>query len=298
MRSNRSQVWVERTYANLTVIQAVGKFLRYIHYRDPIQRGEEGQGLPGLVRYVAFRDQTSAEGRLFTRRRSAGDLERRALQHFVRRSLESVPAAVLGRKFSGVPASYRFVLSPEDARGLDLRRLTREVMGQLERDAGALPPWIAAEHRNTGHPHTHIVMAAHREVTPGQFRRVVVTRGRLARMKAAMSREIELQRGDRQPEPLPRSTSDGRRRVGREHAGDMSRPEQTASSRQQLAHSDPFRFKRARTHRTRGVAWYPMRGALARLAAHYRRELERQEREMRRWRFSGRDAGEEREWEV
>jgi hypothetical protein len=46
------------------------------------------------------------------------------------------------------------------------------------------------------------------------------------------------------------------------------------------------------------LSWYPIQNAFARLAASYRRELEREEAEMRRGRFLGRDVGEERQWEV
>lgn len=301
MKSNRAILRVNCMYASATVGNAVGKFLRYIHYRDPLQRDENGQGLPGLVRYVAHRDQASPEGRLFTRERNVGDLERRALVGFVRRSVEAVPAPLLERKWSRVPAAYRFVVSPEDARGIDLRRLTREIMRQLEQDAGDLPPWIAAEHRNTAHAHIHIVMSARREVAPGQFRGIVVTRERLARMKATMSREIELQRGARQPETvLPSRSEAGKRAIG-ERARDRSRPVELVTTRRHLTRHDPFRHRRrrARPHRPRGLSWYPIQAAFARLAAYYRREMEREEREaMRRWRLSGRDASDEREREV
>ena len=301
MKSNRAILRVNRTYASAAVGNAVGDFLRYIHYRDPIQRGEDGHGLPGLVRYVAQRDQTSPEGRLFTRNRNVGDRERRALARFVRRSLEAVPAAVLERKWSGVTAAYRFVVSPEDARGLDLRRLTLEIMRQLEQDAGDLPPWIAAEHRNTAHPHIHIVMSARREVAPGQFRAIVVTPPRLARMKALMSREIELQRGERQPGTALRSRSETGERAMGERTRDRSRPPELLSTRRQPTQPDPLGGPhwRARPPRSRGLSWYPAPAALARLAAHSRREMERGEREaMRPSRLFGRDASDEREREV
>jgi len=295
--STRAVLLVNRMYANRAVVGAIGKYLRYIHYRDPIQRGEVGNGLPGLVRYVVYRDQTSSDNRLFIHRRTVGDVERRALVRFVRRSMEGVPPEVLERKFSGVLAAYRFVLSPEDARGLDLRRLTRQVMHQLERDAGGLPPWIAAEHRNSAHPHTHVVMAARREVAPGKFRRVEITRVRLARMKAVLSREIELERTERQPGVQLRPLSDPHGRTPHERTRHLSRPEEPLIDRRQLARNDPFRWgqRRPRRHRSRGVDWHPMQAAFARLAAHYRRELEREARRLRR---SGREAGDEHEWEM
>jgi hypothetical protein len=87
------------------------------------------------------------------------------------------------------------VLSPERAGGLDLKALTRAAIGELGREAGGTPPWIAAIHRNTKHPHVHIVMAARREIAPGRFQTVVINRERLAQMKLAVNAELVRERG-------------------------------------------------------------------------------------------------------
>ena len=102
-----------------------------------------------------------------------------------------------GKKVDRQRAVYTMVLSPEDWRGLDLRRLARTAMAQLEKDAGVggLGPWFAAEHRNTAHHHVHIVLAARREIAPGRFSTLVINRQRLQRMKDAIAREIDRQRG-------------------------------------------------------------------------------------------------------
>jgi hypothetical protein len=70
-------------------------------------------------------------------------------------------------------------------------------MEQLETESGpgGIGPWFGAEHRNTAHHHVHIVLAARREIEPGKFQTVVITRGRLQRMKDAIALEIERQRG-------------------------------------------------------------------------------------------------------
>lgn len=300
MRSNQAVLMIERMNASPTISATVGKFLRYLHYRDYIQEGEAGNGVAGLVRYVAHRDRATPEGRLFSRNRGVGDYERRALLRFVNRSLAGLPADLLDPTRRRLPAAYRLVLSPEDSRGLDLRRLTRAVMNQLENDAGDLPPWIGAEHRNTAHPHIHIVMAARREIAPGQFRRIVVNRARLARMKARMSREIEVQRGDRSHVLAPEVGLPSSSRASGQTARMGSRLGELPRTRVVLERHDPFRrpHQPPRPHRHRGFRWYPMENAFARLAAHYRKEMEREEQEIRRRRFSGRDRGEEREWEV
>ena len=114
----------------------------------------------------------------------------------IARSIANLPQRTAARGIQR--ACYRMVLSPEDARGLDLRAVTRATLTQLEVDCGGeLPGWIAAEHRNTAHPHTHVVLAARVELAPGQYRPIVITRRRLARMKVAMLGEISRQRGER-----------------------------------------------------------------------------------------------------
>jgi hypothetical protein len=60
-------------------------------------------------------------------------------------------------------------------------------------DFGRLPPWIAAEHRNTEH-HVHVIMAA-RVKTKERPRTVMITKPRLERMKDAMSMELNRQNG-------------------------------------------------------------------------------------------------------
>lgn len=300
MKSTRAILSVQYTPASSTAGKAVGGFLRYVHYRDHLERGEESKGVSGLVRYVAYRDQASPHGRLFTRDGIAGDRDRRELVSFVRRSLESAPRSQVDK--GRIRAVYRFVLSPEDARGLDLRQLARETMAQLERDASSIPPWIAAEHRNTAHPHVHIVMAARREVSPGQFRGVQVTRQRLAQMKAVMGREIERQRGDRRPQrPLESRLLEASLHPAGNRNRELASRLQLDPIHARLARHDPLRWRypRGRVPRHVVLNWPPVQSAFARLAAHYRKELEREERElMRRWRFSGRDRGEEREREV
>lgn len=56
--------------------------------------------------------------------------------------------------------AHRLMLSPpEDARPDDLRELTRYVMGELEKRLERALHWVAVEHRNTAHPHVHVVLA-------------------------------------------------------------------------------------------------------------------------------------------
>ena len=50
-------------------------------------------------------------------------------------------------------------MAPEDsAEIVDLKPFVRDLMRQMESDLGTRLDWVAAEHFNTGHPHSHIVV--------------------------------------------------------------------------------------------------------------------------------------------
>jgi type IV secretory pathway VirD2 relaxase len=54
---------------------------------------------------------------------------------------------------------FRFIVSAEDGAELsDPRETTRNLMKQMEADLGTNLEWIAVDHHNTGHPHTHILV--------------------------------------------------------------------------------------------------------------------------------------------
>src|SRR6202163_1811457 len=54
---------------------------------------------------------------------------------------------------------FRFIVSAEDGANLsDPRTTTRDLMRQMETDLGTKLDWIAVDHYNTGHAHTHILV--------------------------------------------------------------------------------------------------------------------------------------------
>lgn len=54
---------------------------------------------------------------------------------------------------------FRVIVSAEDgAEYDDLKPVTRRLMQQMEQDLGTKLDWVAVDHFNTGHPHTHIVL--------------------------------------------------------------------------------------------------------------------------------------------
>jgi type IV secretory pathway VirD2 relaxase len=63
------------------------------------------------------------------------------------------------RRSAGDGYQFRVVVSAEDgARLKDLRPFIRGLLAQLQYDLGSHLDWIAVDHFNTGHPHTHIVI--------------------------------------------------------------------------------------------------------------------------------------------
>jgi type IV secretory pathway VirD2 relaxase len=54
---------------------------------------------------------------------------------------------------------FRFIVSPDDALEMaDLKKFTRELMGQMETDLGTRLDWAAVDHWNTEHPHIHVIV--------------------------------------------------------------------------------------------------------------------------------------------
>lgn len=55
--------------------------------------------------------------------------------------------------------AHRLLLSPSaEECPADLRALTARVLDRLAREKGQALHWVAVEHRNTAHPHVHVVL--------------------------------------------------------------------------------------------------------------------------------------------
>lgn len=105
-----------------------------------------GKGAPGAIAHLRYlqRDGTTREG------------ERGQLY-------DPHSDAANGKQFlaRGVDDRHQFrlIVSAEDgAEYEDLKPLTRRLMAQAEVDLGTRLEWVAVDHHNTGHPHTHILL--------------------------------------------------------------------------------------------------------------------------------------------
>jgi type IV secretory pathway VirD2 relaxase len=99
--------------------------------------------------------------------------------------------AFLGRSERD-PHQFRFIVSPEDSSRLqDLKPFIRDLMRQMEQDLDTKLDWVAIDHFNTGHPHTHVVIRGRDD----QGRDLVIARdyighGVRARAQALMTLEL------------------------------------------------------------------------------------------------------------
>ena len=105
-----------------------------------------GKGMDGAVAHLRYvqRDGTTRDG------------ERGTLYNAEHDRVE-------GREFLE-PAKqdrhqFRFIVAAEDALEYeDLKPLTRQLMAKMEEDLETRLDWVAVDHYNTGHPHTHIIV--------------------------------------------------------------------------------------------------------------------------------------------
>lgn len=90
---------------------------------------------------------------------------------------------------------FRFIVSPEDGEKLkELKPFVRDLVSQMEIDLETKLDWVAVDHYNTEHPHTHIVMSGKRD----DGRDLVISkdylsRGMRERGSALLTRELGLQ---------------------------------------------------------------------------------------------------------
>ncbi|CAN7221334.1 relaxase/mobilization nuclease RlxS [Bradyrhizobium sp. LjRoot220] len=82
---------------------------------------------------------------------------------------------------------FRFIVAPEDSNELaELKPFVRDLMRQMESDLGTRLDWVAVDHFNTGHPHSHIVVRGKDD----QGRDLVIARDYIAHGIRARASEL------------------------------------------------------------------------------------------------------------
>jgi type IV secretory pathway VirD2 relaxase len=164
------------------VAQAVGRAggRRHVLSRRPGQLGRIGRGagvgrvLGARDRYAAFRRRRAIVKTRLIKLAGRGTTPARAHLRYLQRdgvTREGLPGDLYdaahdradGDAFlergEGDRHQFRFIVAAEDAiEYADLKDFTRRLMQQMEQDLGSKLDWVAVDHYNTGHPHTHIVL--------------------------------------------------------------------------------------------------------------------------------------------
>jgi type IV secretory pathway VirD2 relaxase len=72
---------------------------------------------------------------------------------------DNVDGVAFTERCDGDRHQFRIIVSPDDGdQLLDLKPFVRDLMQQMERDLDTTLDWVAVDHHNTGHPHTHVVI--------------------------------------------------------------------------------------------------------------------------------------------
>ena len=120
--------------------------MRRVIVKTHVSRSPRGGGAGALKAHLGYIQRDGVErdgsgGQIYTRDGVAPD------------------ANAFVERCEGDRHQFRLIVSAEDAGQLgDLKDTTRAVMAQMESDLGTRLDWLAVDHHNTGHPHTHIVI--------------------------------------------------------------------------------------------------------------------------------------------
>lgn len=206
-RGRRSYQTMRRVIVKTRLVRLAGKgsgaaraHLRYIQ-RDGVTR----EGLPGEL--YSARDEV-ADGKAFLER-TGGDRHQ-----------------------------FRFIVSAEEGDlYADLKPLVRRLMTQMEADLDTGLDWVAVDHFNTGHPHSHILLRG----VDDRGENLVIAREYIARgMRERASELVTLDLGPRTQLEIETRM---RRDIAAERLTDVDRQlirESEAAPLVPAAHRDPF----------------------------------------------------------
>ncbi|MAT64860.1 MAG: conjugal transfer protein TraI [Gammaproteobacteria bacterium] len=113
---------------------------------------------------------------------------------------------------------FRFIVSPEDATELyDLKPFVRDLMAAMEEDLDTRLDWVAVDHFNTEHPHSHIVLRGKDDLAKD----LVIARDYIAHgMRRRASEIVTLELGPQTEQELRQKLE---RQVEQEHFTDLDR---------------------------------------------------------------------------
>jgi len=111
------------------------------------------------VRYSIARTRGGwkAHGTYIERESAKGDRENPDAERFGLAKEQSLGSLADGWQKAGDRRLFKIILSPEDP-AADLDRTTQEVIKRIEKEISGTVEWGAVVHRNTDHPHVHMIV--------------------------------------------------------------------------------------------------------------------------------------------
>ena len=176
---------------------------------------------------------------------------------------------------------FRFIVSAEDGQKLDdLKPFIRDLMVQMEIDLETRLDWIAVDHFNTEHPHTHIVMSGRRDdghdlVIPREY----LSHGMRERAGAILTRDLGLQTAQELEAKLSAGITERRMtgidRVLARQAGETGQVDLGQVRRHREHYQARLRFLESHglAEPVGGTLWQVPPGLTERLAALERRDM-------------------------
>jgi type IV secretory pathway VirD2 relaxase len=139
---------------------------------------------------------------------------------------DDADADAFRKRGEGDRHQFRFVVSPEDANEIaDLKPYVRGLVADMERDLGTRLDWVAMDHHDTGHAHTHLVVRGRTDRdTNLVIPRAYISCGLREAAEERLTRQLGPPSRDRQLEKI---------------AADIERVRQTPIDRVIERHTDP-----------------------------------------------------------
>ena len=109
------------------------------------------------------RGQWKAHGRYLARESAAFEDNAKPVGFNRETAGVDIAGKLQGWQTAGDQQFWKLIVSPEFGDRVDLSRLARELITQMEKDLGTKLEWVAAEHYNTEHPHVHVVIRGVRD---------------------------------------------------------------------------------------------------------------------------------------
>ena len=156
---------------------------------------------------------------------------------------------------------FRFIVSPEDGEKLQkLKPFIRDLVSQMEIDLETKLDWVAVDHFNTEHPHTHIVISGKRDNGKDLvISKDYLSHGMRERGSALLTRELGLQTKAELAAKLERET--GQRKLTRMDRILMREMDRNgAINLDNLRRNRPYYQKRLNTLKSMGLARHQFGG--------------------------------------